>query len=335
MNPWVKTALLPTTRIGRAPYLALLGVAGLPFGAANSLNLMLFSARINGGGLDLPSELGSVLTLLGLALTIWLGFCAMANRLHDFGKSAAWVITPAIVLAGLVWLAQASGDYSFQFLLSLLLVFALPLAAFIVAIALAVFPSTPGDNKFGPLGGMILAPQTTEAPAGDVAPPLPTTTAIKVKVIDVLLRPTLRLSRSGFWAAWLIMSATSMAFGVVLTLAMIPLHHVIPDSFIGGTGRWLFMGLALAPALWMQFCVCANRLHDINYRAAWLIAPVGVYIVASLVVSLGDFETFKALLHKGRMLLFGSYVCVGLVLAFIKGSDVANSYGPPTSLILR
>ena len=97
-----------------------------------------------------------------------------------------------------------------------------------------------------------------------------------MRITDTLLSPNGRITRAGFWGAWLAVIFLTLVAG--LTLAM--LGDYVTQQ--GGDGllasladdlkRPLWIGLLLAlPVAWMAFCLVVKRWHDRGRSGWWLL----------------------------------------------------------------
>ena len=93
-----------------------------------------------------------------------------------------------------------------------------------------------------------------------------------MRITDTLLSPNGRLTRAGFWGAWLgIALVTVMA---AFSLAKLADYLTIKGGGLitGEIDRPLWIALMLAiPLTWMAFCLLVKRWHDRGRSGWWLI----------------------------------------------------------------
>jgi uncharacterized membrane protein YhaH (DUF805 family) len=130
-----------------------------------------------------------------------------------------------------------------------------------------------------------------------------------MRITDILLSPNGRITRLGFWGAWLAVLFIVVVAGFsLMTLAEFSAQKggfrppVLGDD---AYGRFAWIGLVLAvPVAWMVFCVLVKRWHD-RGRSGW-------WLLVALVPVIGQ---LWALIECG----------------FLAGSRAGNKYGPSPS----
>lgn len=127
-----------------------------------------------------------------------------------------------------------------------------------------------------------------------------------MRITDTLLSPNGRITRLGFWGAWLgvafivLVAAFSLAMLADYAGQSIDSRWAAPFGEEVSRPQWIGLLLAL-PVAWMAFCLLVKRWHD-RGRSGW-------WLLLVLVPVLGQ---VWALVECG----------------FLAGSRTGNKYGP-------
>jgi uncharacterized membrane protein YhaH (DUF805 family) len=81
-----------------------------------------------------------------------------------------------------------------------------------------------------------------------------------------------------------------------------------------------FVFLAISAVI--SFCLTIRRLHDINFNAYWMTMTIPLCFIAFVLeVKTGNDYFFELIMYY--------FACLGVFLAFYKGTSGPNKYGPP------
>lgn len=98
-----------------------------------------------------------------------------------------------------------------------------------------------------------------------------------MRITDLLLSPHGRISRAGFWGAWMavIFIVLVAVFSLMTVADFVTLQGAYHLPVLGDDlyDRFAWIGLVLAvPVAWMTFCVLVKRWHDRGRSGWWLLA---------------------------------------------------------------
>ena len=85
---------------------------------------------------------------------------------------------------------------------------------------------------------------------------------LDLRIIDTFLNPNGRLSRAGFWQAYIGLALVVMG----VAYAVSELH-----GYMGKTDPVLMRALFIVPLVWVNFCLMVKRWHDRDRSGMWLL----------------------------------------------------------------